>query len=366
MTKPTPIQLKAPLTLESGQLLTDVQIAYEAYGQLSDQKDNVILICHPLTLSAQVAGNSDPAGEHIGWWSALIGPGKAIDTNRFYVICTNTLGSCLGSTGPASLCPKTKRPYATDFPVITIADMVNAQRQALSQLGIDQFASIIGPSMGGMLALEWLTRYPEQLQSAVIIAATPRLSLQSLAFGSVGRHAIQMDPQWQQGHYYDQSPPKTGLSVARMIGHITYLSEPALEEKFGRRLQSKDEYGYDFTHDFQIESYLHYQGDKFVDRFDANSYLYLSKAMSYFDLAKTHGSLAKAFQKVSAKSLIISISSDWLYPATPIRHMAKALMKQNKLVTYCNIDSSHGHDSFLIDTDPFANLIQPFLNGAPS
>ena len=297
-----------------------------------------------------------------GWWDNLIGPGKAIDTNTYYVICTNAIGSCMGSTGPNSIDPKTGKQFGLDFPIITIGDMVNVQKAFLDAIGIQKLKAVIGGSMGGMQALEWSILYPEMMDQSIVIATTSKLSPQALAFGSVGRNAISSDPNWQNGHYYDKTVPHKGLSIARMIGHITYLSEESMSKKFGRRLQEKSEYGYNFQNDFQIESYLQYQGDKFVDRFDANAYLYLSKAMSYFDLEKKYGSLKEAFQSAKSQFLIISISSDWLYPSKQNKEIVKTLMNLDKKVTFSEIQSPFGHDGFLLETETLTQIIKPYLD----
>ena len=349
-----------PLNLESGQTLGPIDIAYEAWGTLNSDKSNAILVCHALTGDAH-AGSSENSP---GWWANFIGPNKPLDTNRYYVICSNVLGGCKGSTGPSSINPETGTPYGLSFPVITISDMVKVQKKWIESLGITQLKMVIGGSMGGMQALEWAIQYPESVKSCVPIASTSYLSPQALAFDAVGRHAIVKDPNWNQGDYYQQSSPEAGLGIARMIGHITYLSEESMNQKFGRKLQKKLEYGYDFSTDFEVESYLKYQGDKFVNRFDANSYLYLTKAISYFDLEKKHGSLEAAFKSVTAAFLVISISSDWLYLPKQSKEIVKTLMKLNKEVTYCNLNSAFGHDAFLIDNPELSELVKRFLDKA--
>ncbi len=342
-----------PLTLESGAVLSQFQIAYETYGQLNAERSNAILVCHALSGDAH-AGDG-------GWWDGLIGPGKALDTDRFFVLCSNTLGSCKGSSGPQSINPETGNVYGLTFPVITVGDMAKAQKQWIDSLGITTLHMVIGGSMGGMQAVEWAIMFPDALKSCVVIATAAWLSPQALAFGAVGRHAILADPKWKNGEYDVAEPPENGLSIARMIGHITYLSEESMRMKFGRKLQEKKDYGYDFQTDFQIESYLLYQGDKFVNRFDANAYLYLSKAMSYFDLEKKYGGLNEAFKDVKASFLVVSISSDMLYPSKQSKAITHALMKDGKTVTYVEMDSPYGHDSFLIETDKLTDLVKPFL-----
>lgn len=345
------------LQLECGQSLSPIEIGYHAWGTLNAEKDNAILVCHALSGDAQ-AGSSSGV---VGWWDNFIGPGKPLDTNRYFVLCSNVLGGCKGSTGPSSINPQTGTPYGLQFPVITISDMVTAQKQWIHSLGITQLKMVIGGSMGGMQALQWAIQYPEAVKSCVPIASTSYLSPQALAFDAVGRQAIVKDPCWNQGDYYQGVYPDSGLSIARMIGHITYLSEESMNQKFGRKLQQKEEYGYDFSTDFAVESYLKYQGDKFVNRFDANSYLYLTKAISYFDLEKKYGSLEAAFKPTQAVFLVVSISSDWLYLPKQSKEIVKTLMKLNKPVTYCNLNSAFGHDAFLIDNPQLSALVSRFL-----
>ena len=342
-----------PLTLESGAILPEFQLAYEVVGVLNADRSNAILVCHALSGDAHAANG--------GWWDAMIGSGKALDTDKYCVLSSNTLGSCKGSSGPQSLDPKTGKPYGLTFPVITVGDMVQAQKQWISSLGITQLHMVIGGSMGGMQAIEWAIMFPDMVKSCAIIATASWLSPQALAFGAVGRQAILADPKWNSGNYETTEPPESGLSIARMIGHITYLSEESMRMKFGRKLQQKEDYGYDFKTDFQIESYLLHQGDKFVNRFDANAYLYLSKAMSYFDLEKKYGSVTKAFENVKSSFLVVSISSDMLYPSKQSKELTHALMKHRKPVTYVEMDSPYGHDSFLIETDKLTNLVKPYL-----
>jgi homoserine O-acetyltransferase/O-succinyltransferase len=354
MSNPILYHYTQPLTLECGKTLSEFTLAYETFGQLNEKKSNAILICHALSGDSHVTGPD-------GWWNDLVGKQKAVDTDRFFVMCINTLGSCYGSTGPSSLNPETQKTYATDFPVITIADMVKSQKFLMDALDIPFWAAVLGPSMGGMQALEWAIMFPDKLKACIPIAATSCLSTYALAFGAVGRHAISSDPKWNNGRYTIDSAPETGLSIARMIGHITYLSEQSMSKKFGRKLQEKADYSYQFSTDFQIESYLKHQGDKFVGRFDANSYLFLSKAMSYFDLNKAYGSLELAFQKTTCRYLILSISSDMLYLSEQSRELARVLMRLNKDVIYAEIDSPFGHDAFLLEYDKQAKILKPFL-----
>jgi homoserine O-acetyltransferase len=350
------------LVLESGEKLGAIKLAYETYGTLNFDKSNAILICHALSGDAHVAfeHKDDPA--YTGWWNNYVGPNKAIDTDKYFVICSNVIGGCKGSTGPNSINPKTQKPYGLSFPVITIADMVHVQKKLIDYLQIKQLKAAIGGSMGGMQVLEWSILYPEMLQSAVVLASTARTSTQSLAFDAVGRHAIISDQNWQKGDYYAaDKTPEQGLAIARMIGHLTYLSDASLDVKFGRKLQEKMDYGYDFGAEFQIESYLKYQGNKFVYRFDANSYLYLTKAISYFDLVKKYGSMEKAFAHTKAKFLVVAIKSDWLYPPNQSKKIVKTLLKQNKEVTYFECDSPYGHDAFLLENQNLTDLINFFL-----
>jgi len=291
----------------------------------------------------------------------MIGPGKAFDTRKYFVICSNVIGGCKGSTGPSSIDPKTGRPYALSFPMVTIHDMVNAQRALIDHLGIDQLLCAVGGSMGGMQVLQWVVSYPDRVRLAIPIATTSKLSSQSIAFNEVGRQAIQSDPHWKEGEYYGHPIPRRGLAIARMIGHITYLSEKSMHQKFGRKLQDKAEYGYDFRADFQVESYLRYKGDHFVDRFDANSYLYISKAMDYFDLAQPHGKLELAFANVKAKFLVISFSSDWLFPSYQSKEIVSACRRVGAQAIYTEIQTDYGHDAFLLESEQLSSLITNFL-----
>jgi homoserine O-acetyltransferase len=353
------------LLLECGRRLHDIEVAYETYGQLTPKRDNAILILHAWTGDAHAAGRHHPDDAKPGWWDIMVGPGKAFDTNRYFVICMNVLGGCKGTTGPASIDPATGKAYGLTFPMVTIADMVKAQKMVTDRLGIERLFSMAGGSMGGMQVLEWILRYPESVRSAIIIASTARLSPQSIGFNEVGRHAIISDPNWQNGDYYEsERRPETGLAIARMIGHITFLSEESMNEKFGRRLQNQAEYKYLFTREFEVESYLHAQGSRFVKRFDANTYLYLTKAMDYYDAAADwgEGSLEKACRRVLAKTLLVSFTSDWLFPSNQSREMVKALRQNNKDVSYVEIKSSYGHDAFLLETQTLTRVMDSFLN----
>ncbi len=352
------------LILESGRSLGPLTLAYETYGHLNAARDNAILVAHALSGDAHVAGFHDAQDKAPGWWDVMVGPGKPLDTNRFFVICSNVIGGCQGSTGPSSVNPDTGEPYGLTFPVVTIKDMVNAQRALVDHLGIDRLYAVVGGSMGGMQVLEWAASYPERVRVALPIATTARLSPQAIAFDEVGRQAIMSDPEWRGGAYYGRSLPVHGLSIARMIGHITYLSDASMHQKFGRRLQDKAEYGYEFVTDFQVESYLRYKGDSFVKRFDANSYLYITKAMDYFDLARERGSLRAALAEVQAKFLVVSFSSDWLFPPYQSREIVTALRQNGAEVIYTEIASDYGHDAFLLEAEQLGRLISGFLGQA--
>lgn len=354
-----------PLPLESGHILPEFTLAYETYGTLNAARSNAILVLHALSGDAHAAGRHTTSDKKPGWWDLYIGPGKPFDTKKHFIISSNVIGSCHGSTGPASINPKTEKPYGLDFPIITIKDMVRAQERLISHFGIDKLLCVTGGSMGGMQALEWTVTFPDRVLSAIPIATTPKLSPQSIAFHEVGRQAIISDPNWDFGNYYNKELPTKGLALARMIGHITYLSDTVMHEKFGRQLKREvRKYSYDFLTEFQVESYLHHQGDTFVKRFDANSYLYITKAMDYFDMTFKSGSLEKTFADVTAKFLVMSISSDWLFPSYQARELVDALKNNYKDVSYIEIKSAHGHDSFLIEKDfeKYAKFIIPFLN----
>ena len=348
--------------LESGRMIAPVTLAYETYGLLNDKKDNAVLVMHAFTGDAHAAG-SHKGDKGKGWWDFMIGPGRALDTDRYFVICINVLGGCKGSTGPASVNPKTGKPYGLDFPVVTLGDMVNAQVKLIDHLGIDKVYAVLGGSMGGMLALQWAALHPERVKCVIPIAATLKHSPQQIAFNEVGRQAIMADPAWNGGDYYDRRHPNKGLALARIIGHITYLSEASMQRKFGRKLQENSAFKFDFSTDFEVESYLLYQGKKFVERFDANSYLYITKCSDYFDLGaqKGGGSLVKAFSQTEAKFLVISFSSDWLYTTAQSKEMVKAMKKAGRDVSFCEIDVDYGHDSFLLAYEQLTRLISGFL-----
>ncbi len=349
-----------PLALESGETLPSLTLAYETYGRLNRERSNAILVCHALSGDAHVAGFHE-GDEKPGWWDAVIGPGKALDTDRYFVICSNVIGGCKGSTGPASINPETGKPWGAKFPVITIRDMVNAQKILVDHLGISQLYAVVGGSMGGMQVLQWTVGFPGQLKKAVVIASTGYSTPQQIAFNEVGRKAIISDPSWNNGDYYGKALPSHGLALARMVGHITYLSNESMHEKFGRALQGKDQKGFDFSTDFRIESYLHHQGDTFTKRFDANSYLYITKAIDYFDLTK-NGSLTTGFAGVKAAFLVISVSSDWLYPPYQSQEIVSALTATEAEVHYCEIRSNYGHDAFLLESGQLNYIVGRFLS----
>ena len=333
------------LDLDCGVTLRPVQVAYETYGALNADKSNAILVLHAFSGDAHAAGEG-------GWWSSMIGPGKGFDTDRYFVICSNILGGCRGTTGPSSINPETGAPWAMTFPVVTIADMVRLQKKLIDFLGIPRLLAVAGGSMGGMQALEWAVAYPDSVAAALPIATTARHSAQQIAFNEVGRQAIMADPDWNEGNYYGRKPPARGLSVARMVGHITYMSDASMREKFGRRLRAPDQ--------FEVESYLQYRGSTFVDRFDANSYLYITKAMDSFDLTE-RGTLPSLFEKIRTRFLVISFTSDWLYPSYQSLEVVSALRSRNCDVAYCNLASNYGHDAFLVEVKEQAELVRGFL-----
>ena len=382
------LDLPAPLALGCGRTLHPVRIAYETYGTLSPARDNVILVCHALSGDAHAAGDAAapaPAGTRdgfgaeerdgrrgrdLGWWDGMIGPGKAFDTGRFFVVSTNLIGGCRGTTGPSSVNPATGRPYGSDFPVVTVADMVRAQRAFLRELGITRLAAISGGSLGGMQALEWAVLYPDEVDAIIPIASTHALPPQGVAWNAIARSAITADPDWQGGHYYRTGrAPTAGMGIARMIGHITYLSAAALQAKFGRRLQFADDVRYTLAEpEFEVENYLRHQAETFVRRFDANTYLYLSRALTYFDLARQYGGgrLGEAVRAISARTLLIAFSSDWLYPPSDSEALAAALQAAGKEVELHVIDAPYGHDCFLLEEARQIPVIRAFLDGVTS
>jgi homoserine O-acetyltransferase len=397
------LDLPEPVRLDCGRDLYPVRVAYETYGTLSPSRDNVILVCHALSGDAHAAGAArsslmpgappqestrdgfgaedrdgpaGSAGKALGWWDGMIGPGKAFDTNRYFVVSTNLLGGCRGSTGPSSPSPETGKAYGPDFPVITVADMVRTEHAFLSALGIERLAAVAGGSLGGMQALEWAIQYPDQVDAIIPIASTHALQPQGVAWNAIARESIMRDPAWQGGHYYGTgSAPDAGMGVARMVGHVTYLSAEALSDKFGRRLQrfssehSSDDIRYTITEpEFEVENYLRYQAGSFVKRFDANTYLYLSRALTYFDLAREHGkgSLEEALRGVRAQVLLIAFSSDWLYPPQSSAEIADALRALGRPAEFHVIDAPYGHDCFLLEEARQIPIIRKFLEEAPS
>ncbi len=350
------------MPLESGEKLGPITLAYETYGALNERRDNAILIAHALSGDSHAAGFYSEQDKKPGWWDFMIGPGRAIDTNKYFVICSNTIAGCQGSTGPSSINPATGKHYNLSFPVITIGDMVRAQMHLIDRLGIEKLLSVIGGSMGGMQVLQWMIAHPDRMASAIPHATTTRLDAQGIAFQEVGRQAIYADPNWHAGNYLDFGvAPEQGLAVARMLAHITYLSEEAMHQKFGRKLREKEHYGYDFSLDFEVESYLRYQGSTFVQRFDANSYLYISKAIDYFDLKQDWGSLEAAFENVQATVLVFSFTSDWLFPTVQNRKIVRALQIHRKPVSFVEFDLPYGHDSFLIKNQGQERVVSAFL-----
>ena len=356
------IEGEKPLELECGKKLGPIDVAYETYGQLNEAGDNAILICHALSGDAHVAGLNSPDDKKPGWWDVMVGSGKGVDTNKYFVICSNFLGGCSGTTGPSSINPETQKPYGLDFPIITIADMVKVQKLLLDKLGIKKLLAVIGGSIGGMQVLQWAIEYPDFVKAAIAIATTTHLGAQSIAFDTVGRNAILADSNFANGQYKSEKGPDRGLAIARMIGHITYLSEQSMREKFGRQLRGAESYSYDFNSEFAVETYLDYQGQSFVERFDANSYLYITKAADYFDLKKDHGTLTKAFANTKSRFLIVSFASDWLYTPEQSKAIVNALVANRKDVSYCDIASPYGHDAFLLEPETLGSFISGFLD----
>lgn len=346
------------LILDSGEKLGPITLAYETYGKLNARRTNVILVLHALSGDAHAAGFYS-GDDKSGWWDEMIGPGKAFDTDKYFVICSNVLGGCKGTTGPSSINPATKWPYGLDFPTITIKDMVNAQRRLIDHLGIEKLLCVVGGSMGGMQALQWAASYPERVLSVIPIAATLKHSPQQIAFNEVGRQAIMADPHWKRGNYYGGPPPSKGLAVARMIGHITYMSDTSMSEKFGRRIKNGNIQSR-FGAEFEVERYLHYHGDNFVKRFDANSYLYITKALDYFDLSNGK-LLLEVFKDIRANFLIMAFKSDWLYPTYQSKEILKICKLAGIEATYCEINSTYGHDAFLLEIEEETHLVRHFL-----
>jgi len=351
------------IALDCGATLAPVEVAYETYGELNHDRSNAILIVHAFSGDAHAAGVSKETGKP-GWWDDMIGPGKGFDTGKYFLICSNVLGGCRGTTGPASIDPAAGRPYAMSFPVITIGDMVRLQNRLVEHLGISRLLSVAGGSMGGMQALEWSVSYPEKVASVVVIGSTARHTAMQIAFNEVGRQAIMADPDWNGGDYHGGRGPARGLAVARMVGHITYMSDESMRQKFGRRLREKDVLGFDFSVDFEVESYLRYRGSQFVDRFDANSYLYITKAEDYFDLTGGFPSLAASLERSRARFLVISFTSDWLYPSYQSLEIVNALRSLVRDVAYCALPSEYGHDAFLVEVGEQSEIVRGFLASA--
>jgi len=360
-----------PLKLELGGRLAPIDIEYETYGKLSQGKDNVVLVAHALSGDAHAAGWDADATENFrswrlnkpGWWDSIIGPGKAIDTDRFFVICPNCVGSCYGSTGPSSINPETNKPYGMSFPMVTVEDWTEIEGRLLDHLGIKKIHAIIGGSLGGQQAIEFALRFPDRVEKSIVLAATPRLSAQGLAFNAVGRYCIMNDPNFNEGNYYEGAKPDKGLAAARMLAHITYLSDEGMHDKFGRKLWDKTDFEGGFGIEFAVESYLDHQGRAFVNRFDANSYLYITRAMDYYDAAERWGGgdLVKACSKIKCDMMIVSFSSDWLYPPHECKQFSLAITANRHPVTYVNVPSPYGHDSFLVETESVTRLVKPFL-----
>ncbi|NTU71423.1 MAG: homoserine O-acetyltransferase [Coriobacteriia bacterium] len=357
--------LSEGLDLVSGRRLEHVDIAYETWGELDATGTNAILICHALSGDSHVASGLDKRGaEKPGWWEVMVGPGMAIDTEKYFVICSNVLGGCSGTTGPASIDPTTETPYGRRFPLVTVEDMVDTQAALLDRLGVKTLLAVVGGSMGGMQALAWAKRYPERVRTCVGVATTPRLGAQAIAFNEVGRQAILGDPNFAGGDYYGGAEPEHGLSIARMVGHITYLSDESMRDKFGRQLRDRDDLAFDFVTEFQVESYLAHQGRRFVERFDANTYLYMTKSMDYFDLAAGHRSVAEALAETPVRFLLLTFSSDWLFPTYQTKGLVDAIRRARGEVSFAEIESPYGHDAFLLEPEEQRRYIEPFLTRA--
>ena len=361
---PQEMFFKQALQLKGGGVLQDYQLTYETYGKLNAQKDNAVLICHALNASHHLAGTYEGVNKSEGWWDNMIGPGKPVDTNRFYVIGVNNLGSCFGSTGPMHTNPSTGKTYGADFPVVTVEDWVDAQARLLDALGIDVLAAVMGGSLGGMQALSWSMQYPHRVRHAIVIASAPNLNAENIAFNEVARRAITTDPDFHDGHFYEHNVvPKRGLRIARMLGHITYLSDDVMNSKFGRMLQSGDEFKYSTLDiEFQIESYLRYQGDKFSEYFDANTYLLITRALDYFDPAKAYNNnLSAALARATAQFLLVSFTTDWRFAPARSREIVQALINNKRDVSYAEIDAPHGHDAFLLDDKRYLNVVSSYF-----
>ena len=359
---PKTAHFNEPLTLKSGAVLPEFDLIYETYGELNADKSNAVLICHALSGTHHVAGKHSVDDKYPGWWDNLIGPSKPLDTNRFFVIGVNNLGGCHGSSGPSSTNPKTGKPFGASFPIVTVEDWVNSQAMLADYLGIEQFAAIVGGSLGGMQALHWSIAYPERIQHALVIASSPNLTAQNMAFNEVARQAIMTDPEFYGGDYYEHNAiPRRGLRIARMLGHITYLSDDAMGEKFGRRIKDKIKYSFDV--EFEVESYLRYQADKFADSFDANSYIRMTRALDYYDPALDFGGdLSKALSKAKAKFLVLSFTSDWRFSPERSKEIVKALLDNEHTVSYAEVTAAHGHDAFLMEDPHYHAILRSYLN----
>ncbi|HET8705790.1 MAG TPA: homoserine O-acetyltransferase [Pseudomonadales bacterium] len=356
-----------PLQLQSGRVLPEYDLVYETYGQLNAAGDNAVLICHALSGHHHAAGYHSAEDKKAGWWDACIGPGKAIDTRKFFVVCLNNLGGCHGSTGPVSLNPETGKPYGPDFPIVTVKDWVESQARLADKLGISTWAAVVGGSLGAMQAMQWAIDFPARVRHAIIIAAAPKLSAQNIAFNEVARRSIMGDQDFREGHYYEHNTaPKVGLSLARMLGHITYLSDEAMKEKFGRELR-EDKFSFNFDVEFQVESYLRYQGEVFSENFDANTYLLMTRALDYFDPASEYGDdLAKAFARIQAKCFVVSFTTDWRFSPKRSEEIVNALTRAKKPVSYVEVDCPQGHDSFLLDIPRYIELFSAYMNRIPT
>ena len=360
--RPEKLHFDEPLALVSGKKIEQYDIVYETYGTLNAQADNAVLVCHALSADHHAAGYHSDEDAKPGWWEICIGPGKAIDTNRFFVVSPSNLGHCSGSTGPRSVDPKTGKAYGPDFPIVTVTDWVNYQKRLADSLGIAQWAAVAGGSLGGMQALQWAIQFPEMIRHSIVIASAPKLSAQNIAFNAVARQAIMSDPDFHEGRYYDHDTvPTSGLKTARMLGHITYLSDDAMGDKFGRELKG-DKLNYDYGVEFQVESYLRYQGESFVSRFDANTYLLMTKALDYFDPADQEGGdLAAVFKKVQAKFFLASFTTDWRFSPARSREIVSALADAKREVSYLEFESNHGHDAFLVKNDDYIDAFSAYM-----
>lgn len=358
---PQDFHCSSPFEFENGQTIPEFTLRYETYGRLNSDKSNVILIAHALTGDHHCAGVHTIKDRKPGWWNAMIGPGKPIDTNRFFVICANCIGGCQGSTGPNSIDPRTGKPYNLTFPFVTIRDMVRSQKTLLDYLEIPSLYAVTGGSMGGMQVLQWPIEYPDFVERIIPMATTWRQNAQAIAFDEVGRQAIMQDPAWEQGSYEPDKGPNVGLAIARMMAHITYLSDKSMERKFGRRRQSGEDKRYSFDIEFEVESYLRYQGESFINRFDANTYLYFTRALGYFDLSHAYGSLDEAFKNIKCRTLAVGFTSDWLFPPEQNREIVLAMLRQGKNASYVELSLDLGHDSFLIDSEDLFGLVRDFL-----